>query len=150
MKNIRFYTIAVLFAHLTTPKGNHLHEDIWYSSFDIGSHVISCLREWEAKISEIPEKIKCFFRDFGLTELTIFCVFSCVLVCLFVSSRVFSCPSVSFHVFSPFRRTLSRMHAGILCTGLYIHALNLQKLFKEFKGHKVRLGLWFVKKTHAN
>ena len=33
MKNIRFYTIAVLFAHLPTPKRNRcLH-------FDIGSHV---------------------------------------------------------------------------------------------------------------
>ena len=47
MKNIRFYTIAVLFAKLPTPKVNRcLHMDIRYSTFDIGSHVISCLREW--------------------------------------------------------------------------------------------------------
>ena len=47
MKNIRFYTIAVLFDKLPTPKVNRcLHMDIRYSTFDIGSHVISCLREW--------------------------------------------------------------------------------------------------------
>ena len=46
MKNIRFYTIAVLFGKLPTPKVNRcLHMDIRYSTFDIGSHVISCLRE---------------------------------------------------------------------------------------------------------
>ena len=47
MKNIRFYTIAVLFDKLPTPKVNRcLHMDIWYSTFDIGSHVMSCLREY--------------------------------------------------------------------------------------------------------
>ena len=45
MKNIRFYTIAVLFGMLPTPKVNRLHKDNRYSTFDIGSHVISCLRE---------------------------------------------------------------------------------------------------------
>ena len=46
MKNIRFYTITVLFDKLPTPKVNRcLHMDIRYSTFDIGSHVISCLRE---------------------------------------------------------------------------------------------------------
>ena len=46
MKNIQFYTIAVLFGKLPTPKVNRcLHMDIRYSTFDIGSHVISCLRE---------------------------------------------------------------------------------------------------------
>ena len=46
MKNIRFYSIAVLFGKLPTPKVNHcLHIDIRYSTFDIGSHVISCIRE---------------------------------------------------------------------------------------------------------
>ena len=46
MKNIRFYTIAVLFDKQLTPKVNRcLHMDIRYSTFDIGSHVISCLRE---------------------------------------------------------------------------------------------------------
>ena len=46
MKNIRFYTITVLFANLPTPKGNRcLHVDILYLTYDIGSHVISCLRE---------------------------------------------------------------------------------------------------------
>ena len=46
MKNIRFYTIAVLFGKLPTPKVNCcLHKDIQYSTFDIGSQVISCLRE---------------------------------------------------------------------------------------------------------
>ena len=45
MKNIRFYTIAVC-GKLSTPKVNRcLHMDIRYSTFDIGSHVISCLRE---------------------------------------------------------------------------------------------------------
>ena len=43
MKNIRFYTIAVLFGKLPTPKVNPcLHMDFRYSTFDIGSHVISC------------------------------------------------------------------------------------------------------------
>ena len=43
MKNIRFYTIAGLFE---TPKVNRcLLMDIQYSTFDIGSHVIGCLRE---------------------------------------------------------------------------------------------------------
>ena len=47
MKNIRFHTIAVLFAKLPTPKGNRcLHVDMRFSTFDIGSHVISCLREF--------------------------------------------------------------------------------------------------------
>ena len=47
MKNIRFYTIAVLFDRQLTPKVNLcLHMDIRYSTFDIGSHVISFLREW--------------------------------------------------------------------------------------------------------
>ena len=46
MKNIQFYTIAVLFDMLPTPKVNRcLQMDIRYSTFDIGSHVISCLRE---------------------------------------------------------------------------------------------------------
>ena len=46
MKNIRFYTIAVLFEKLPTPKVNrYLQMDIRYPTFDIGSHVISCLRE---------------------------------------------------------------------------------------------------------
>ena len=46
MKNIRFYTIAVLFDKQPTPKGSCcLYVDIWYLTFDIGSHVISCLRE---------------------------------------------------------------------------------------------------------
>ena len=45
-KNIRFYTIAVLFDKLPTPKVNRcLHMDIRYSTFDMGSHVMSCLRE---------------------------------------------------------------------------------------------------------
>ena len=36
MKNIRFYTIAVLFGKLPTPKVNRcLHMDIRYSTFDI-------------------------------------------------------------------------------------------------------------------
>ena len=39
MKNIRFYTIAVLFDRQLTPKVNRLHMDIRYST-DIGSHVI--------------------------------------------------------------------------------------------------------------
>ena len=43
VKNIRFYTIAVLFGKLSTPKVG-LHMDIRYSTFDIRSHVISCLR----------------------------------------------------------------------------------------------------------
>ena len=43
MKNIRFYTIAVLFGKLPTPKVNRSHMDIRYSTLDIGSHVISCL-----------------------------------------------------------------------------------------------------------
>ena len=39
MKNIRFYTIAVLFDRQLTPKVNRcLHMDIRYSTFDIGSH----------------------------------------------------------------------------------------------------------------
>ena len=52
MKSIRFYTIAVLFAKLqikgkANPKGNRcLHVDMRFSTFDIGSHVISCLREF--------------------------------------------------------------------------------------------------------
>ena len=47
MKNIRFYTIAVLFDRQITPKFNRcLYMDIRYSTFDIGSHVISCLREF--------------------------------------------------------------------------------------------------------
>ena len=47
MKNIRFYTIAVLFGELFTPKVNRcLYIDIRYSTFDIVSHVISCLREY--------------------------------------------------------------------------------------------------------
>ena len=47
MKNIRFYTIAVLVDKLPTPKVNRcLHMDIRYSTFDIGSHVISCLQEY--------------------------------------------------------------------------------------------------------
>ena len=48
MKNIRFYTtIAVLFAKLPTPKDNRcLHVDMRFSTFDIGSHVISCFREF--------------------------------------------------------------------------------------------------------
>ena len=47
MKNIRFYTIAVLFDRQLTPKVNRcFHMDIRYSTFDIGSHVISCLREY--------------------------------------------------------------------------------------------------------
>ena len=42
MKNIRFHTIAVLFANLPTSKGNRcLHVDMRFSTFDIGSHVIS-------------------------------------------------------------------------------------------------------------
>ena len=46
MKNNQFYTIAVLFGKLPTPNVNRcLHMDIRYSTFDIGSHVISCLRE---------------------------------------------------------------------------------------------------------
>ena len=46
MKNIRFYTIAVLFDRQITPKVNRcLHTDIRYSTFDIVSHVISCLQE---------------------------------------------------------------------------------------------------------
>ena len=46
MKNIRFYTIAVLFGKQPTPKVNRcIHMDIRYSTFGIGSHVISCLRE---------------------------------------------------------------------------------------------------------
>ena len=50
MKNIRFYTIAVLFGKLPTPKVNRcLHMDIRYSTFDIGSHVISCLREFDIR-----------------------------------------------------------------------------------------------------
>ena len=41
MKNIRFYTIAMLFDRQLTPKVNRcLHIDIRYSTFDIGSHVI--------------------------------------------------------------------------------------------------------------
>ena len=41
------FTIAVLFGKLLTPKVNCcLHIDIRYSTFDIVSHVISCLREW--------------------------------------------------------------------------------------------------------
>ena len=47
MKNIRFQTIAVLFAKLPTPRGNRcLHVDMRFSTFDIGSHVISCFREF--------------------------------------------------------------------------------------------------------
>ena len=47
MKNIRFYTIAVLFDRQLTPKVNRcLHMDIRYSTFDIRSHVISYLREF--------------------------------------------------------------------------------------------------------
>ena len=47
MKNIRFYNIAVLFDKQLTPEVNRcLHMDIRYSTFDIGSHMISCLREW--------------------------------------------------------------------------------------------------------
>ena len=47
MKNIRFYTIAVLVDKLPTPKVNRcLHMDIRYLTFDIGSHVISCLQEY--------------------------------------------------------------------------------------------------------
>ena len=47
MKNIRFHTIAVLFAKLPTPKDNRcLHVDMRFSTFDIGSHVISCFREF--------------------------------------------------------------------------------------------------------
>ena len=50
MKNIRFYTIAVLFDKQLTPKVNRcLHMDIRYSTFDIGSHVISCLREYRTE-----------------------------------------------------------------------------------------------------
>ena len=49
MKNIRFYTIAVLFDRQLTSKVNRcLHMDIRYSTFDIGSHVISCLREYQS------------------------------------------------------------------------------------------------------
>ena len=47
MKNIRFHAIAVLFAKLPTPKDNRcLHVDMRFSTFDIGSHVISCFREF--------------------------------------------------------------------------------------------------------
>ena len=43
---ILYYTIAVLFGKLPSPKVNHCsHMDIRYSTFDIGSHVISCFRE---------------------------------------------------------------------------------------------------------
>ena len=46
-ENIRFHTIAVLFAKLPTPKDNRcLHVDMRFSTFDIGSHVISCFREF--------------------------------------------------------------------------------------------------------
>ena len=39
MKNIRFYTIAVLFGKLPISKVDRcLHKDIQYSTFDIGSH----------------------------------------------------------------------------------------------------------------
>ena len=41
-EKIRFYTIAVLFGRLPTPKVNRC----LYSTFDIRSHVISCLREY--------------------------------------------------------------------------------------------------------
>ena len=51
MKNIRFYTIAVLFDKLPTPNVNRLYMDIRYSTFDIGRHVISCLREWSSPFS---------------------------------------------------------------------------------------------------
>ena len=57
MKNIRFHIIAGLFAKLPTPNGNRcLHVDIRYSTFDIGSHVISCLRELvvRAEHCELP------------------------------------------------------------------------------------------------
>ena len=54
MKNIRFYTIAVLFGKLLTPKVNRfLYIDIRYSTFDIVSHVISCLREYKTVLYHI-------------------------------------------------------------------------------------------------
>ena len=54
MKNIQFYIIAVLFGKLLTPKVNRcLHMDIRYSTFDIVSHVISCLREYPTEIKSI-------------------------------------------------------------------------------------------------
>ena len=47
MKNIRFYTKAMLFDRQVTPKVNRcLYTDIRYSTFDVVSHVISCLREY--------------------------------------------------------------------------------------------------------
>ena len=54
MKNIRFHTIAVLFAKLPTPKDNRcLHVDMRFSTFDIGSHVISCFRELSSELSTV-------------------------------------------------------------------------------------------------
>ena len=85
MKNIRFYTIAVLFGRLLTPKVNRcLYMDIRYSTFDIGSHVISCLRESLTPWSTIfdfcilrSEDSTIQFNPSGLTTYDfLFCIFS--------------------------------------------------------------------------
>ena len=69
MKNIRFYTIAVLFDKQLTPKVKGcLHMDIRH--FDIGSHVISCLRELFSALSALnPDKSKVIFLGNQCTTL---------------------------------------------------------------------------------
>ena len=58
MKNIQFYTIAMLFNKLPTPKVYRcLQMDIRYSTFDIGSHVISCLREYRKSRDKLSPRM---------------------------------------------------------------------------------------------
>ena len=51
MKNILFYTIAVLFSHFPTPKRNRCVH------FDIGSHVIICLRVTSSFLQEYTRSV---------------------------------------------------------------------------------------------